>query len=394
VAGGDPLATSAAGADNGVMNVPASSSRGFSPVLVLIAAGALGGCPQVGVVDGGNTPDAGPPPDVITAADIGGPCTYDPRSGENPSNDCPLGLTCLMVSLDGRVDPAGMVLPQFEDIFSVDLPGGLTEGYCTIVREARLEDGCPTGTIRKFIRSRFVESGFVEVCIRPCTASAECGGGRVCDARFLDVQVGGQLAGVCTRPCAFDFPDCALNGVTEVALQQGQQPFFSAVVDAASGFGGRTCERSTGTCVATPTRGVGDKGAPCATSADCGGLAVCLRDDQFPTDRNDGPAGICVTRCLVTQNGTEGCAPGSVCQPGLLFGFENDAITGGAMMLRDPITGGFGLRNGVCFTDCSLGPDSCPDPTTKCDAVNGAIMGAPTIDESMCVPGEVALQQQ
>jgi hypothetical protein len=361
------------------------------------ALGILGlvdaaGCTPSGSYDGGNDRDAGPPPETISLADIGAPCVYDPATGENPTNQCARGLECVIVTPDGAFNPLGMTLGAFEDQFTVPLPDGSVAGYCSLVGNALQPPSCPTGSLLKLVRSPSASGGFAAFCVRPCQSSAECGGNRVCDTRFMDLQTGTGLAAACVKPCVFDVPDCTFTGVTVVPSDNGQT--LATVVDTDSAFGGSICARTTGICSVTPSRGVGDKGAPCATSADCAPNAACYQDELFERDRDDGGRGFCATRCLLAEGESRGCGPGSVCQPGLLFGFQFDPIAGGGMLLRDTATGQFGVSNGVCFSQCQQGNDTAcaAIAETHCDAIDGNAMGAQTVGVSMCVPDEVALQ--
>jgi hypothetical protein len=362
-------------------------------VLCVSLLAVVTACTPGGTYDGGNVPDAGPDPETISLADIGSPCIYDPRTGENPTNQCARGMECVMVSPDGVINPLGMTLGAFEDQFTVPLPDGTFEGYCSVVGNALQQPQCPLGAMVKLVRSPSAGGGFAAFCVKPCTGSAECGGTRVCDTRFMDLPLGNGLAGACVKPCVFDMPDCTFTGVTIVPADNGQT--LATVVDTDSAFGGSVCVRSTGICAATPSRGVGDKGAPCSTSADCAPNAACFQDELFERDRNDGGLGFCATRCLLAEGVSRGCGAGSVCQPGLLFGYQFDPIAGGGMLLRDTVTGQFGVSNGVCFSQCQQGLDTCDAFVgTHCDAIDGNAMGANTVGVAMCVPNEVSLQQR
>jgi hypothetical protein len=362
-----------------------------APLLLLVLV--PGACTPGGSYDGGNARDAGPGSETVFLDDIGAPCIYDPRTGENPTNQCARGMECVMVSPDGAINPLGMTLGAFEDQFTVPLPDGTFEGYCSVVGHALQQPQCPLGSMVKLVRSPGAAGGFAAFCVKPCSSGAECGGTRVCDTRFMDLAQGSQLVPACVKPCVFDMPDCAFTGVTVVPADNGQT--LATVVDTNSAFGGAVCVRSTGICGGTPSRGAGDKGAPCSTSADCAPSAACFQDELFARDRSDGGLGFCATRCLVTQQG-DSCSAGSVCQPGLLFGYQFDPISGGAMLLRDTTTGAFGASNGVCFAQCQQGLDTCDAFVgTHCDAIDGNAMGAPTrAGVVMCVPNEVSLRQQ
>ncbi|MBM4282183.1 MAG: hypothetical protein FJ137_15980 [Deltaproteobacteria bacterium] len=349
------------------------------------------GCRPGGSYDGGNERDAGPAPEPISVDDIGASCLYDPRTGENPTNQCARGLECVIVTPDGAFNPLGMTLGAFEDQFTVPLPDGTIEGYCSLVGNAAQPPTCPLGSMLKFVRSPSAGGGFAAFCVKPCSSSAECGGTRVCDTRFMDLAQGNALVSACVKPCTFDVPDCTFTGVTFVPAEGGQT--LATLVDADSLTGGSVCVRSTGFCAATPSRGAGDKGAPCVTSADCAPNAACYQDELFARDRDDGGKGFCVARCRLEGNESIGCGPGAVCQPGLNFGFQFDPLAGGMIPMRNS-QGQLDLSNGVCFSQCQVGNDTACNviPDTHCDVVDGNAIGAPTVGVSMCVPDEIALQ--
>jgi hypothetical protein len=351
-------------------------------------------CRPTGVYDGGAERDGGPPPETVSLLSIGEPCFYDPVSGENPSNQCARGLECVMVSPDGRINPLALALPAFEDHFTVVFADGSAEGVCSLVGSAQTPPVCPQGATVKFFRSLVAPGGFSAMCVRPCTSSAECGATRVCDNRFMDVSLGAVGAGLCVKSCTFDVPDCTFSGVFVVPAQDGQTAV--SLVDSDSLSGAAVCNRVTGLCEATRSRGTGDEGTPCATSADCAAGAACLQDELFPRDRDDGGFGFCATRCLLAEDGTHGCGPGSVCQPGLALGFEGEPLSGGGIIQQDSRTGQISVTNGLCFTQCSIGNDIACEPVagTRCDAVDGAVMGAASLDASMCLPAEIALEPQ
>jgi hypothetical protein len=371
-----------------VLVAPASRCIRLTAVAVVAV---LASCKPTGTYNGGNERDAGPGDEAVTVDDIGAPCVYDPRTGENPTNQCARGLECVIATPDGAFNTLGMTLGAFEDHFTVPLTDGTVEGYCSLVGNAASPPTCPLGSMLKFVRSAAAPSGFAAFCVRPCGSSAECGGTRVCDTRFLDLQAGTGLVAACVKPCVLDVPDCTFTGVTVVPTEDGQG--LATVIDTDSVSGGSVCARATGICAATPGRGAGDKGAPCTTSADCAPSAACYQDELFERDRDDGGKGFCVTRCLLAEGESRGCGPGAVCQPGLLFGYQFDPIAGGGMLLRDTVSGQLSVSNGVCFAQCQIGNDTACNviPETHCDAVDGNQIGAATVGVSMCVPDEIAL---
>src|SRR5690606_11915335 len=92
------------GHHRGVMRTPFPLIRSVVTLSLALVLGSA--CnPGSGGFDGGVFPDSGPSPTGPTAADIGVKCEYDARTQENPSNSCPSGLSCLIVTYDGLYVP-------------------------------------------------------------------------------------------------------------------------------------------------------------------------------------------------------------------------------------------------------------------------------------------------
>src|SRR5690349_15372111 len=98
-----------------------------------VTVAALGGaaCQKGG---GTFTPvgdDAGPGGGGVDFSKIGTACTYDPATEADPTNTCPVGLACLIVTRNGEIN-SGLALDFWEDQTTIYRPDGKDEGYCTL----------------------------------------------------------------------------------------------------------------------------------------------------------------------------------------------------------------------------------------------------------------------
>lgn len=379
------MADGARVADNGDMRIasPPWSSlscrrSGFGTVVVSLLF--LAGCPvaefQPDDVDGGFRDEG------VTAADIGVPCVYDPANPQNPTNQCPTGTECVIVTRDGRFNTLGMSLPFWEDQLTVATTVGGVDvdiGYCSVVGSAAAPPVCPTGTLTKFFTSPGAAGGFAGMCLLPCSASAECGGDRVCDVRFVDDGL--QATGFCVSPCRADLSHCVRSAIVPL---DGNGAFATGLFinDVA---GDSVCDLDTGLCGnATSKDPLGTDGAPCGTSLDCGPALACYQPQIF----FDPPeVGFCAKRCTVQQQ--EGgrpeqgsCDPGEACQPGLAFGYDPNAVFNG-MLVFDP--NGVGTREGICLDLCVETFDECGDGTS-CGFVEASVVGQQAVAQAVCVP--------
>ncbi len=385
-------------------------NRGGVAVVAAIVVVANSACPGNGGFTP-NEPDAGFIDEGITAADIGVPCTFDPNSGENPSNQCAGGLECVFVSRDVRVralrgeplngndNTLGMLLPVLEDHFTVYNADGTDTGFCSLVGTLERIPQCPLGTLLKGFRSP-ATAGISLACIKPCNVSADCNAGLVCDARYFDetgyTLQNGQLLlaepngtlGYCVRPCEVDFPDCTRTGFA-VFDSAGNIESQVAAIDV---MGGRICGAS-GVCETRVGTGTGVDGDPCLSSGDCAAASVCVQQDARGFRPADG-VGYCAQRCFVnSETGVNGTCGNDLCQPGLTYGY--DVLPG-----FDP-TGTFNdllptftdstskAINGVCLDRCVQG-QACRDGL-ECAAVDSQAMQAEWNGQFMCVPEEIAL---
>lgn len=332
-------------------------------------------------------PDAGPlgEGDAITIDDIGTDCRYD--GSANPTNQCKRGMECVIVSADGRFNTLGMSLPFWEDQLTVTLPDGDELGYCSLVGNATVPPVCPVGTILKLFSSSGSADGFAATCLKPCTASAQCGAERVCDARFLDDGAGATI-GFCVSPCRSDLSHCVRSGVLQVGDAIGTSLFFGDIA------GESTCNLQTGICEASSGSGTGTDGAACSSSSQCAAGRACYQANLFDSTAEATGLGFCARRCTVVQQPAGrpeqgSCDPGEACQGGLSFGYVpvNENFLG---MLVVDSAGEFGTREGICLDICTEGVTECV-AGTSCDAIDGNVMGANWNNVEMCAPGQIAL---
>ncbi len=353
--------------------------------VALLPLVALSACPPTGFTP--DDPDAGPPDDdVITADDIGVDCAYD--GATNPTNQCKQGLECVIVTSDGAFNTLGMNLPFWEDQLTVTRPNNGGEvGYCSLVGNATAPPTCPVGTILKLFSSSGSPDGFAATCLKPCTASAQCGADRVCDPRFLDDGAGATI-GFCVSPCRADLSHCVRSGVLQTGQAIATSLFFGDL------SGESSCDLQTGLCAASATNGTGSDGAPCTSSSQCETGRACYQANLFNADADPTALGFCAKRCTVVQQAGGGpvqgsCDPGEACQGGLSFGYVpvNENFLG--MLVVDQ-TGAFATREGICLDICTEGVTECV-AGTNCDAIDGSVMGIAWNNVEMCAPDRIAL---
>ncbi|MCP4501208.1 MAG: hypothetical protein GY822_14710 [Deltaproteobacteria bacterium] len=139
----------------------------------------------------------------------GTPCVYDSEAPENPTNDCEIGLTCLIVTRDygdgsrgygpfQAGDAANLQLPLWENHFTYYHADGKDEGYRTLVQtQSATPFTCPTGTTAKALWPNLL------ICVKNCSQPIDCNReGFTCGSRFLDVT--SKSGDHCVRKCTND----------------------------------------------------------------------------------------------------------------------------------------------------------------------------------------------
>jgi hypothetical protein len=348
----------------------------------------------VGCTAGGNgTFDAGPDNNdsgttgpLITAADIGTKCEYF-SDGVNPSDTCPLGLSCLIYSYDGQYIPRppgsgqNLTLNVWEDHFTVYRDDGVDEGYCTLMGTWQQPPLCPAGSQLKLLATN------IAVCVRSCTQAADCGrAGYTCDTRFIDVQ-----GGACVRGCQYDYPDCVRSGQLQRPVQNGGIALHLLAEDVG---GSSMCDVSTGLCAAAPN-GSQLPGQACNHTGECIDGTVCIQSEILQAMNPNVPAnatGFCGQPCKPDQMMplSGGCLQGSACQAGFTFGHGNPLDTNlqdaNGFLLYNGATGDYLEAGGFCFPECQSNPTACDiEPGTVCGAANTATFGQAWNQVSMCL---------
>jgi hypothetical protein len=361
--------------------------RALSPLLVLgcVVCSLFGaGCPpsEFDPV----TPDAGFVDAPPTLADIGRACVYDPQIGDNPTNQCANGTECVIVTRDGRFNTLGMDLVFWEDQVTVAGDDGTDTGYCSVVGNVVNQPVCPAGSFVKLVRSPAAAGGFAAFCVATCGSSAQCDGGRVCDARYLDDGAGG-LTGTCVSRCVSDLNHCMRTGVFD-AGSEGQISLVTAIF-ADDLAGASACNASTGVCEDASHNVLGTDGARCSSTRDCAAGLVCYQPEVFV---DEPEFGFCAKRCSVQTDNPDDrpeqgtCDGGEVCQPGLSFGyFPSDANNGMVAIAASNGQAVFATREGICLDVCTIGVTECVEGAT-CGATEPTVMGQAWIGVEVCAP--------
>ena len=358
------------------------------PSLCVVVACGPGG---IGTFDPTQTRDAGTPSiDSITAADVGTACVYDPVVGTNPTNQCRAGMECLIVTRDGRYNPAAMALDAWEDQFSRYLPDGTDEGYCTLLGTWQSPPRCPAGTQLKRLAGG--AAGGTAVCVKTCGSSTDCGrDGYVCDLRFFgDIAFPGATADpTCVVGCSFDYPQCIRTGI--VALPENRGVITHVAQQDIQGAS--ACNVGTGICDAATHAGFGGPGAACTSTNDCDFGMVCIPGFLV----GGGQPGFCGAPCKPdAQNPSGTCGSDAtgpfVCQAGFLLGFSNptdpNVGDGVGFPTIDVQTLELGEAGGFCFHQCTAGSVGACDnfPGTACGSANASVFGQAWNNVSMCLP--------
>jgi hypothetical protein len=328
----------------------------------------LGGCPNngSGSFDGTEEQDAGPGPEGIDPATIGLPCIYDASTGENPSNQCAAGLSCMIVTYDGAYHN-NMSKSVWEDQFTLYRDDGLDEGFCTLIGTWSAPPICPVGTYLKLFESN------VAICLKACAGPADCGRiGYTCDSRFMDVP-----GPVCVRQCGLDIPDCVRSGVFQRNDLQNQPLVTHLLIDDVSGAS--TCDLGTGLCVDNAGVGQQGPGDTCLTTADCVAGTSCWQGPMLGLPY--GEPGFCGGICPPDpQQPLNGCPNGFACQAGLQYGQT-------PFWLINSSLSEVSQAGGFCFRECQgAGSTACNvSPGTDCGVPNTAVLGQPHNGISMCL---------
>lgn len=365
-------------------------TRSTSPLLAALVPLALAACSAgSGSFDGGVFVDSGPLPTGPTAAEIGTVCTYDASTGGNPSNTCPSGLSCLIVTYDGLYVPFPASNPTqnftkhiWEDHFTIYRADGIDEGYCTLIGSWSAPPACPVGTSLKLFDTNLA------VCLRDCQAPGDCGRpGYTCDARYMD------LGPTCVRGCTLDFPECVRSGQLQRQATGGPNggPIIAMHLNAADLAGSSYCDVGSGICQANPGGGFAGPGEPCDDTRDCQIESVCVQGDLLESVNPNLPAnstGFCAAPCKPNADNPldGGCRTGFACQAGFVFGHGNpydpNLEDANGFLLMNPSTASFLEAGGFCFPSADATGGVCdtfpgtsqgrPDSTTFTNSMQGA----------------------
>jgi len=341
-------------------------------------------CTDSGDFDGGVEPDPEPnATPTITAADIGTRCVYNPTTGENPSNDCAPGLTCLIVTRDLAYAPyafgdqRNLSLPLWENHFTYYRADGNDEGYCTLVAtQTAGVQTCPVGTTNKALWSN------MQACVKNCTQALDCNReGFACDLRFIDISsVGGNH---CVRKCTNDEPDCVRTGwFTDPQTQQARP--MVAIQDL---LGASSCNLESGICQFRQEFGNAGPGERCYSNADCQDEMICLNGPMI--GQPDQTGGACGQPCIphpqpqTAADLQSTCTSGNVCQAGITGGLSPYTVI-------DLDNGQTNNLGGYCFPQCALNTSNCAAyEGTACGQINEAVFGQGWNGVSMCLVPEL-----
>lgn len=333
-------------------------------------------CPgYIGTFDGGIFPDSGQPDLIIDPADIGLPCEYDPTTRENPTNQCPAGLSCIIVTFDGEFN-SGMGLSVWEDHFTVYREDNIDVGFCSLQGTWSAPPFCPAGTELKLLFPN------TAICVKSCESADDCGRtDYTCDQRFLDLQ-----APACVRKCVLDVPDCVRSG--ELLRQDGQTIAMHLALQDLSGES--VCNQNLGVCGSNVVHGNKGPGQECTRTSECVSGTVCLQGPVLGGDLND--PGFCGLPCKPDPQSPAGsCPTGFLCQAGFTFGHgnpldQNLQDNNGFLMVNLDNNSGF-EAGGYCFANCQdNGGDCTAFPGTSCGKADQNVFGFTWNGASMCLP--------
>ncbi|MBL92790.1 MAG: hypothetical protein CMH56_13380 [Myxococcales bacterium] len=317
---------------------------------------------------------------VLNGDQVGLSCTYSGDASENPSNKCPTGLACFIVTRDGAYG-SGLSKPFWEDQFTHYHESGVDEGFCTFMGTWNAPPSCPSGTVLKLFEPD------VAACVRTCETSVQCPrSDDVCDIRFLDVQDFQTGAAIphCVRPCELDIPDCVRTAV----LQRGDLNNAIAMhVWADDITGASVCNATTGLCSDNPGPGEGGLGERCFSASDCIEGTSCWQGPLLGLA--EGQPGFCGGVCKPnSQQPESGCPAGHVCQAGFTFG-HGDPLDANTQDTNGFLTAGaggtYGEAGGFCFIRCTDAVGCGTDPDIQCGQAETAVFAQPWNSVSMCL---------
>lgn len=355
------------------------------PLVLMVALAAGVSCDGDGTFDGGVGPDAGPGSGGVRLEDIGTPCVYR-GDGKNPTNDCPSGLKCFIVTRDAVFD-TGLALSAWEDHLTVYNADGTDTGYCTLIGTLATPPACPAGSALK------VFSPDVTACLRTCSAPADCGRvGYTCDVRYLDVieLTTGRPLKTCVKGCGIDMPDCVRSGIVQNPNDPQQLLPVLAFQDLA---GESQCAVDEGICVSVTQHGTSGPGEPCTATEQCETGSVCIQGPVLAavltpaTPLDPAGPGFCASPCTpvdpAQQDPQSNCSDSYVCQPAgnLTLGFPGTIV-------MDVNSGALDVRGGFCFHQCAEGVDSSCNaiPGTGCGSFDEEAAADAYIGIPMCLP--------
>ena len=316
---------------------------------------------------------------VLSVASVGTSCIYDSISGENPTNQCPQGMTCFIVTRDSAYT-TGLSKAFWEDQFTNYLSDGTDEGICTYVGTPQSPPTCPSGTVLKSFETN------VMACVRTCATSAECPRATdVCDVRYADVMdfQNGNVYPHCVRPCELDIPDCVRSADWTRSDLNNAVALHLYANDLS---GASLCNQSTGICNTNPGGGLGGLGERCYSASDCIEGTSCWQAPLLGL--SDEQPGFCGGICKPdAQQPASGCPTGHACQAGFTFGHGDPLDTNtqdtNGFLIYDASS--FGEAGGFCFPTCTDATGCGTDPDIKCGQAQTQVFGSPWNNVSMCL---------
>ncbi|MBN2359868.1 MAG: hypothetical protein JXR83_10470 [Deltaproteobacteria bacterium] len=345
--------------------------------MVLLGAGNCGGNNNF------TRPDSGGVPSGITWQDIGTACTYDPLSGNNPTNTCGrTGLVCVIATSDGAIGGYGTFMYEAIPLYTRFLATE-DEGICTLVSAPGMPPpACPAGTYAVMLSSGH------HICMRGCDTSEDCGrDGYVCDYRLMNGSTYNSSTGavqplavrMCVPACLSDVPYCLRTFIDpDYVGQDGSRLLYVYDGDL---FGARECDPVTGLCYDVTTRGAKYVGDRCTHTSECAAPNICISGLLYGAPEEHG---FCARYCDPSgQSQQLTCEYGQGCEYFLGVGYcfpncNNNLCAGEGQQCQyaDPNKAGIGpgqewrdkhciqceLSNLICSSpDAGVGADAARD---------------------------------